>query len=63
MQGIDPYAYIQQVAGQLDGLQDRAQVETVLDELEYLFEVIDPELQDSASDLIQRLRAKLGIAP
>ena len=63
MQGIDPYAYMQQVAGQLDRLEDRAQIETVLDELEYLFEVLDPELQDHASDLIEKLRAKLGISP
>jgi hypothetical protein len=27
--------------------------------MEYLFEIIDPELQDWASDLIARLRAKL----
>jgi hypothetical protein len=36
MSGIDPYAYMQQVAGRLDELTSRAEIETVLDELEYL---------------------------
>lgn len=61
--GVDPYAYMQQVAGVLDRLDDRAQINTILDELEYLYEVIDPELQPLADDLMQRLRARLGQAP
>ena len=40
--GLDPYAYMQQVAGVLDGLDDRARINTILDELEYLYEVLDP---------------------
>ena len=59
MQGVDPVAYMQLVAGLLDSLQDRRAIENALDEMEYLFEIIDPALQDSASDLISRLRAKL----
>jgi hypothetical protein len=61
--GVDPYAYMQQVAGVLDRLDDRAQINTILDELEYLYEVIDPELQPLADDLMERLRARLGQAP
>jgi hypothetical protein len=61
--GVDPYAYMQQVAGVLDRLDDRAQINTILDELEYLYEVIDPELQPLADDLMDRLRARLGQAP
>lgn len=61
--GVDPYAYMQQVAGVLDRLHDRAQINTILDELEYLYEVIDPELQPLADDLMERLRARLGQAP
>lgn len=59
MQGIDPYAYMQQVAVNLENLRDRQQLETVLDELEYLFEVIPPEMQDQAEQLIGIVRAKL----
>lgn len=59
MNGIDPYAYLNQVAMKLDGLTQREQVETVLDEVEYLFEVIPPEMQDQAEVLIDALRKRL----
>lgn len=60
MNGIDPYAYMQQVAVKMDELTGRDEVETVLDELEYLFEVIPPEMQDNAEKLIGMLRDKLA---
>lgn len=62
MNGIDPYAYIQQVAIKMDELTTRDEIETVLDELEYLFEVIPPEMQDNAEKLISLLRKKLADA-
>jgi hypothetical protein len=61
--GVDPYAYLQQVAGVLDRLDDRGRINTILDELEYLYEVLDPELQPLADDLIERLRIRLGQVP
>ena len=61
--GVDPYAYLQQVAGVLDQLDDRGRIDTILDELEYLYEVLDPELQPLADDLIERLRTRLGQVP
>lgn len=60
MSGVDPYAYLQQVSVSMDRLQDRDQIETVLDEVEYLFEVIPPELQDLAEPIIQELRKRLA---
>ena len=62
MNGIDPYAYMQQVAIKLDQLTSREEIETVLDEMEYLFEVIPPEMQDNAEKLISLLREKLRLA-
>ncbi len=62
MNGIDPYAYMQQVAIKMDELTARQEIETVLDELEYLFEVIPPEMQDNAEKLISILREKLAAA-
>ncbi|UCC57049.1 MAG: hypothetical protein JSU75_04745 [Gammaproteobacteria bacterium] len=59
MEGVNPYAYLQLVAGQIDTMSNRADVENALDDLEYLFEVTDPEIQDIASDLITRLKDKL----
>ncbi len=60
MQGVDPQAYLQQVALQLESLHGRAQIETVLDEVEYLYEVIPPDFQDMADVLIERLRERLA---
>ncbi len=60
MNGIDPYAYMQQVAIKMNELTARNEIETVLDELEYLFEVIPPEMQDNAEKLISMLREKLS---
>ncbi len=60
MSGIDPYAYMQQVSIQLHELNSRDEIVTALDELEYLFEVIPPEMQDNAETLISLLREKLA---
>ncbi len=46
----------------MDQLTDRAEIETVLDEVEYLFEVIPPDLQELAEQVIERLRHKLAEA-
>jgi hypothetical protein len=62
MSGIDPYAYMQQVAVRMHELNTREEIEPVLDELEYLFEVIPPEMQDNAERLIGMLREKLANA-
>jgi len=59
MNGVDPYAYMQQVSMKLDEINSRSEIETVLDELEYLFEVIPPDMQDIAEKLIAILREKL----
>ena len=60
MNGVDPYAYLQQVSTQLDSLTQPQQIETVLDEVEYLFEVIPPELQHLAEPIIEELRRRLA---
>ena len=59
MNGVDPYGYMQRLAGRLDSLDDWQEIERALDDLEYLFEVMDPELQGYADDLIEQLRTKL----
>lgn len=54
--GADPYSYLAEVSRTLDTLTQRDQIETVLDQAEYLFEVIPPELQDLAEPVIEGLR-------
>jgi len=58
--GVDPYSYLAKVSGTMGTLTQRDQIETLLDEVEYLFEVIPPELQDLAEPIIQALRGKLS---
>ena len=62
MNGVGPYACMQQVAVRMNELTSRNEIETVLDELEYLFEVIPPDMQDNAEKLISMLREKLASA-
>jgi hypothetical protein len=59
MDGVDPWAFMQDLAGRLDGMTDREEIERAMDDLEYLMEVLDPELQESAYQLHDRLRARL----
>ena len=54
----DPHAYLQEVARRLSSLTRRAEIETLLDDVEYLFEVMPPEMQDPAYAIIDQLRAK-----
>ena len=62
MNEINPIGYLHQVATQMDQLTDRKEIETVLDEVEYLFEVIPPDMQDLAEQVIEQLRRKLAAA-
>jgi hypothetical protein len=59
MSGITPYLTIQKIAGRIDDLNSYDAVNEALDEVEYLFEVIPPELQDPVEKLIDQLRTKL----
>ena len=61
--GVDPYSYLAEVSRVMDTLTQRDQIETVFDEVEYLFEVIPPELQELAEPIILALRKKLGSCP
>jgi hypothetical protein len=56
MSGVTPYKTIQEIAGRINDLNTRESITEALDELEYLFEVIPPELQDPAEELITQLR-------
>ncbi len=60
MEGVDPLGYMQQVARRLDQIDDPKELETLLDEIEYLFEILDPEFQELAYDLVDRMRARLS---
>ena len=60
MNGVDPYAYLRTVSVNMERLTQPEQIERVLDEVEYLFEVIPPEMQDLAEPIILELRRRLA---
>lgn len=62
MSGIDPNAYMRQVSVRLTELTGRTEIEAVLDEMENLFEVVPPELQNEAGQIVALLRRKLAVA-
>lgn len=59
MQTTNPYRYLEQVSELFDTLQTREEINQVIDELEFLFDLIEPEFQDQVSDLISRLTKRL----
>ena len=60
MDGIDIGATLRQVAERMAKTEERAELEDLLDRVEYLLEVIDPAIQDTAYTLIEQLRQRLG---
>lgn len=60
--GIDSIAWMQQLAGRLDTMHERNELESALDDIEYLVDALDPELQPAAYQLIETLNRKLGRA-
>lgn len=59
MSGITPYITLEQIAARMKDMDTHEAVNDALDEVEYLFEVIPPELQEPAENLIAQLREKL----
>lgn len=60
MSGVTPYISMNKIAARLDELDTFESITEALDEVEYLFEVIPPELQEPAETLIALLRGKLN---
>jgi hypothetical protein len=56
---MEPYRYLEQVAGRIDSRDDRDEINQVIDELEFIYEILDPEFQGLADDLMTRLTARL----
>ena len=56
---IHPDRYINEIARRMPELTGRDEIEEALDRLEYVFEVIPPEMQDNVETLIRMLREKL----
>lgn len=57
---IDMLAELQRITHLAQASDDRAYLESALDDVEYLMEVLDPELQPTAYALHSQIREKLG---
>ena len=56
---VHPDRYINEIARRLPELTGRGEIEAALDRLEYVFEVVPPEVQDNVETSIRMLREKL----
>ncbi len=59
MNGIDPHATMQRAAGRITESRDPAELDLLLDDIEYLYEAMDPELQGLAEQVMERLRERI----
>ena len=56
---VHPGRYINEIARRMPELTGRDEIEEVLDRLEYVYEVVPPEMQDNVEKLIRMLHDKL----
>jgi hypothetical protein len=54
---VDPY--LVEIARRADHLDDAGEVQQAMDKLEFLYEALDPDQQDLASELLARLARRL----
>ena len=56
---MQPHQYLEKAAVALETINSREEINTILDELEFIYEALEPESQDLATELIERLHARL----
>jgi hypothetical protein len=56
---MEPMNYLEEAAKNADEHDNREEINRVIDELELIYEALDPEFQDLAADLISRLSGRL----
>ena len=57
---MDLYAYIHKVASNMDALDNKQAINNVLDELDRIQDMLDPELQSPVEKLIADLTERLN---
>ena len=63
MPNPDPYVYLEKIAAKMrdpEALKDRKEVEILLDEVEYLYDLIEPEMQDGMEQVMAQLHNRLA---
>jgi len=61
-QKSEQYQYMETIAAQIDQLSTREQIDPVLDELEFIFELLSPDAQPQCEQLIAILMEKYQLA-
>lgn len=56
---MQPMHVLEQIAARLERLDSKEAVHKAMDEVEFVFELLPPELQDQADQLMQHLRRRL----
>jgi hypothetical protein len=56
---MEPMRILEQIAANLEHLDTPQAVHRAMDEVEFVFDLLPPELQDRADDLMERLRRRL----
>lgn len=56
---MEPTKYLEEAARTADELDTSEELIRVIDELERIYETLDPQLKDLASDLMRRLGGRL----
>ena len=56
---VNPDRYINEIARRMPELTGRDEIEEALDRLEYVYEVVPPEIQENVETLIRMMRDKL----
>ena len=59
---VDPDLYLRQIAVRMQSVLEREEMESLLDELEYLYDIVDPVYHEGAEALMNQLRQKLGFS-
>mgnify|MGYP003597291458 CR=1 FL=1 len=47
----NPYAYLQKIAGEIDSYDTRDKIDKVLDELDFIHELLDPSMLGSVTEI------------
>jgi hypothetical protein len=56
---MEPMNFLEEATKNADELDSREEINRVIDELEFIYEALDPEFQNLASDLMSRLSGRL----
>ncbi len=59
---IHPERYLNEIARRMPELSSRDEIEEALDRLDFVYEMVSPEMQDNVETLIRMLRDKLADA-